>query len=132
MSVLHIGDIRKLYNEGHYTYKDLANRDVRRLPEDYVFDENLSVKRNREMVKAHNDEVEHLKRIKLDRQSDLDRKLTEDVVAYIVEYYDLTEAQARLTEQWVYCEKHSFMGDYFASIDTFAEFADTLVNLDKK
>jgi hypothetical protein len=124
-----INDIRKLYDEGHYTYKDPVNRDKMRLPEDYVFDENLSVKRNREMVKEHNDEVEQFKRIKRDRQAELDRQLTEDVVAYIKEYYDLTEAQARLVEMWVYREKHSFMCDYFSNIDTFAEFADDIANV---
>jgi hypothetical protein len=128
MVALHINDIRKLYNEGHYTYKDSTNCDKRRLPEDYVFDENLSVKRNREMVKEHNDEVEHFKRIKQSRQADLDRKLTEDVVAYIKENYNLTEAQARLVEMFTYQEKHSFMCDYFNYIDTFAEFADDIVN----
>jgi collagenase-like PrtC family protease len=98
-------------------------------PENYVFDENLTVKQNREMVIKHNDEVEHLKRVKQSRQADLDRQLTEDVVAYIKENYDLTEAQARIVEMFVYREKHSFMCDYFSYIDTFAEFADDIANI---
>ena len=127
---LHIDDIRKRYNAGYYTYKDPVGRDrMTKLPEDYVFDENLSVKRNRELIKEHNDEVERFMLIKREKQADLYRKLTEDVVSYIMENYALTEAQARIVEMWVYNEKHSFMCDYFSYIDTFAEFADTIANL---
>jgi hypothetical protein len=127
--MLDLNDIRELYNEGHYTYRDPIGRDRVRLPEDYVFDENLSVKRNREMVKEHNDEVERFKLIKREKQAELDRQLTEDVVAYIKEYYDLTEGQARLVEMFVYREHHSFMCDYFSYIDTFADFADDIANI---
>lgn len=126
---LHINEIKEFYNRGQYTYCDPAGRGKTRLPEDYIFDEDLSVKRNRELVAEHNNEVERYKRVKREKQAELDRQLTEDVVAYIKEYYDLTEAQARLVEMWVYREKHAFMCDYFESIDTFAEFADDVVNL---
>lgn len=132
MSVLHINEIRAAYENGQYTYKDLTIQDKRCLPADYVFDENLSVKRNREMVIEHNDQVEHFKRVKQAKQTEFDRKLTEDVVAYIVDAYDLTEAQARIVEMFVYREKHSFMCDYFSYIDTFAEFADDLINLSEE
>lgn len=129
MSVLQINEIRAAYENGQYTYKDPTIQDKRHLPADYVFDENLSVKRNREMVIEHNDRVEHFKRVKQAKQAELDRKLTEDVVAYIVDAYDLTEAQARIVEMFVYREKHSFMCDYFSYIDTFAEFADDVINI---
>ena len=57
MSALHITEIREQYNNGHYTYKDPIGRDKTRLPENYIFDENLSVKRNRELVIEHNQQV---------------------------------------------------------------------------
>ena len=47
---------------------------------------------------------------------------------YIKEYYELTDKQARIVQAWVYREHHSFMCDYFSYIDTFAEFADDLIN----
>jgi hypothetical protein len=126
--VLHIDEIREDYNKGLYKYKGPIGHDKMYLPVDYVFDENLSVKRNREMVKEHNDEVERAKLVAREKQAELDRKLTEDVVAYIREYYDLDDRQAHIVEGFVYREKHSFMCDYFSSVDTFAEFADMLVN----
>ena len=131
---LHIFDIRDNYNSGKYSVGynypgEFPEEAMKKLPSDYVFDEDLSVKRNREMIVEHNDKVEQLKARKRALQMELDRKRAEDVVKYIVEYYDLTEVQARIVEMWVYGEKHSFMCDYFNSIDTFAEFADAIVNL---
>lgn len=129
MSVLQINEIRAAYENGQYTYKDPTIQNKGRLPADYIFDENLSVKRNREMVIEHNNQIEYFKRVKQAKQAELDRKLTEDVVAYIVDAYNLTEAQARIVEMFVYREKHSFMCDYFSYIDTFAEFADDVINI---
>lgn len=127
--MLHIDDIRKLYEQGHYTFKLPENADIKMLPVNYIFDEDLSVRRNRELVEEHNSRVEDLKRRKRAGQEDLNRQLTYDVVEYIKENYDLTEAQARLVEMFVYREKHAFMCDYFSYIDTFAEFADDIANL---
>lgn len=133
---LHISDIRENYNTGKYSVgynypTEFPQEELSKLPLDHVFNEDLSVKRNREMVVEHNDKVEQLRARKRALQADLDRKLTEDVVNYIEENYNLTSAQARIVEMWVYREKHAFMGDYFSSIDTFAEFADDIVNLNE-
>jgi hypothetical protein len=126
---LHISDIRELYEKGHYTYKyNITDVNIKRLPEDYVFDEDLSVRRNRELVAEHNKKIDDYHKNKRERQAELDKKLTNDVVEYIKEYYELTDKQARIVESWVYREKHAFMCDYFSYIDTFAEFADDLIN----
>ncbi len=130
--MLHINEIRELYNKGHYTFKLPESVDMKTLPPDYVFDEELSVKRNRELVEEHNSRVVDLKRKKQAGQEDLNRQLTYDVIEYIKENYDLTEAQARIVEMFVYREHHSFMCDYFSYIDTFAEFADDIANISKE
>lgn len=127
--MLHIDEIRTLYEQGHYTFKLPKDLDIKALPVDYIFDEELSVKRNRELVEEHNSRVEDLKRRKRAGQEDLNRQLTYDVVEYIKENYNLTETQARLVEMFVYREHHSFMCDYFSYIDTFADFADDIVNI---
>jgi hypothetical protein len=124
---LHISEIRELYEQGHYTYKPKDAIPPKHMP-DYVFDENLSVKRNREMVVEHNKRVDELKLDRSEKQAELNKKLTEAVVEYIKEYYELTDRQARIVEGFTYREKHAFMCDYFSGIDTFAEFADILVN----
>lgn len=133
MSALHLSYIRELYSNGAYSassYKEFNELSrLTKLPDNYVFNEELSVKRNRELVEEHNSKIEALKTKKRVKQSELDRKLTDDVVAYIKEYYDLNERQARLVENWVYREKHAFISDYFDNIDTFAEFAYGLLDI---
>ena len=126
-SARYIGDIRHDYECGMYTAAKPEGPD-QKLPDNYIFDEDLSVRKNREMVADHNQKVAELKALRQKNQALLDKQLADDVVAYITEYYDLTEYQARTVERWVYTEKHAFMCDYFSSIDTFAEFASDLVN----
>jgi hypothetical protein len=130
MSALHIEDIRARYNIGYYTasYHLNTTEKLSKLPEDYIFDEDLSVKRNREMVAEHNEKVVQQQTFKREKQLELDKQLTEDVIEYITDSYNLTLKQAKLVEQWVYKNYHSCMCDYFSYIDDAAEFADTLVN----
>jgi hypothetical protein len=120
-----INEIRNKYNAGEYTYKADIPKKVK---PDHVFDEELSVKRNRELAQEHNDNVDQMQRDKNRKQRELDEQFTKDVVEYIMAFYNLTEKQARILEKFVYGEHHSYMGDYFNYIDTFADLADDLVN----
>jgi hypothetical protein len=122
---LDIDEIRVNYNNGVYTYKTDIPKKVK---PDHVFDEELSVKRNRELTQEHNDNVDRLWRNKNRIQRELDERLTYDVIVYMMENYDLTERQAKIVENFVYQHYHSSMSDYFGYIDTFADFADNLVN----
>lgn len=112
-----ISEIRERYNSGYYNCKMEIPTKVK---ESHVFDENLSVKRNREMIAEHNQKVEDMKKEKMYRQANLYRQLTDDIVTYIVDSYDMSEAQARIVERYVYNAHHSFMNDYFIFIDEIA------------
>lgn len=121
---LDIDEIRVNYDKGVYTYKvDIPKK----LKPDHVFDEELSVKRNRELVQEHNDNVDRLWRDKNRIQGELNERLTYDVVVYIMTYYGLTEEQAKIVENFVYQHYHSSMSDYFGYIDTLADFAFMLL-----
>lgn len=121
---LDIDEIRVNYNNGVYTYKaDIPNK----VKPDHVFDEELSVRRNRELAQEHNDRVDQLQRDKNKRQRELNEQLTRDVVVYMMENYDLTERQAKIVENFVYQHHHSSMSDYFGYIDTYADFAFMLL-----
>ena len=118
-----ITDIIAKYNSGGYTYKaDIPKK----VWDNHIFDEDLSVKRNRELAKEHNDNVDRLEQYASRRQNELDEQLTYDVVKYIMDNYNLDEKQARLVESFVYSEKHAFMCDYFSYIDEYAIFAENL------
>lgn len=120
-----ISEIRAKYNLGDYSYKvDIP----RKVSADHVFDEELSVKRNRELAVEFNSNVDHLKKLEREEQMKLERKLTDDVVNYIIENYYLSENQARKVERFVYQEHHSYMCDYFSYIDTYAEFTSDILN----
>ena len=119
-----ISEIRGKYNAGDYYYRVAIPKKV---PLDYVFDEELSVKRNRELVAEHNENIDQLHKEKAEHQRELDQKLTNDVVEYIMAYYDLDERQAKILENFVYQEYHSCMCDYFSNIDTLADLAFQLL-----
>lgn len=123
---MEITEIRKKYDAGDYTYKHPEI--LHKVGADYVFDENLSVKRNHELVVEHNQKVDELRKEARKKQNQLNQQLTEDVVDYITDSYNLNEMQARIVEHFTYNEKHAFMCDYFSYIDIFAEFADQLIN----
>jgi hypothetical protein len=123
--VMHIDEIRSKYNAGDYTYKvDIPKK----VWDDHIFDEELSVKRNRELATEHNEKIEQMRRDKNRKQIELDRQLRSDVAKYIMDNYGLTEKQAYQVEGFTYQEQHSCMSDYFSYIDTFAEFASNLVS----
>jgi hypothetical protein len=123
---LDIDEIRVNYNKGLYTYKADIPKKVQ---PDHVFDEELSVRRNRELAQEHNDKVDQLWRDKNRIQHELDKRLAYDVVVYVMENYDLTERQAKIVENFVYQHHHSSMSDYFGYIDTYADFASMLVDI---
>ena len=119
-------DIREIANkwrEGYYSYNTTIPATVNK---NYVFDENLSVKKNREMVEAHNEEVNKLKKEIFNKKIELLNKMREDVVEYILDCYDLNKEQAKIVESHVYADKHSYMENYFNSIDTWADFAEKI------
>lgn len=121
-----ISEIRERYNNGCYNYQmEIPSK----VFDNHVFDENLSVKRNREMVAEHNQKVEDMKKEKSRKQAELYKQLTNDVVEYIVDSYDMSEEQARIVERFVYAEKHSFMNDYFSWIDEVAYMVEDVVRI---
>ncbi len=121
---LDIDEIRNKYNAGEYTYRVDIPKKVK---PDHVFDEELSVRRNRELAMEHNDNVDQMHRDRNRIQGELNERLTTDVVDYIKAYYDLSERQARILENFVYQHYHSSMCDYFGYIDTFADLAFQLM-----
>lgn len=124
---MNITEIREKYDNGDYTYKaDIPKK----VWDDHIFDEELSVKRNRELAIEHNQKVNELRIEARNKQLELDQQFTADIVGYIQEEYGFNEFQAREIEHFVYEEHHSCMYDYFIYIDTFADWAYKLRSLE--
>ena len=120
-----LDSIRKAWDAGAYNVQMNIPSKVR---EGHVFDENLSVKRNREMVEEHNANVERMQDEKWRIQGELSRKLTNDVVEYLMGTYDFTRKQAERVQSYVYTERHSYMGDYFSALDAIASMVSDVLD----
>lgn len=124
MNYMEIDQIRKKYNKGDYTCHMNIPQTV---GENHVFDENLSVKQNREMVREHNEKVIAMQKEKREKNNELFLKMRNEVIQYIVHTYGLSREQASIVESYVYIEKHSFMCDYFSAIDEIAEMVEKVI-----
>lgn len=124
MDYMDISEIRTAWDNGEYIDRcDIPSK----VKDGHVFDENLSVKRNREMVQEWNENVDKLTKEHRARQGALYQKFTNDVVNYLMSVYRFNELQARKIEGYVYAEKHSFMSDYFGFLDEFADVVQSII-----
>lgn len=122
-----IQEIKKEYFNGN-RYKQLRPT-LKTYSEGYVFDENLTVKENRELVTKHNEE--YRKEAKQLNKENV-RKLnlfTEDVVEYIVDEYHFNKAQAKSIEQKVYSKYNDSMYDYFGTIDEVCDWIREILDM---
>ena len=102
---------------------------AKRLPSDFVFDENKSVKWNREMVIKTNSETEERKKLKRDFEFVGKDIIRESIIKDIVKYYHLTEASARLIHSKVADEACDRDVDYMDNIDWIIDMIDDYVCL---
>ena len=128
MNYKDISEIRKDYNDGKYR----CNMDIpKKVSDNYVFDEDLSVRKNREMVAEHNAKIDKMRQEKNKESARLDRQLHDDVVTYIMGTCDMNKKQAEIVENYVYIEKHSYMCDYFSAIDEVADMVEKVIKAGK-
>jgi uncharacterized protein YbcC (UPF0753/DUF2309 family) len=121
---MELSTIRKKYEQKEYTSNIKVER---KLPEGYIFDEELSVRKNREMVEQHNATVEANRKASYALQGQLDRKLHHDVATYITESYDIDYDTAVKVERFCYEQKHDCMYSYFEFIDTISDFVEEIL-----
>lgn len=119
--VLDLTEIQQRYNSGHYTYKP---KKIVFYRENHVFDENLSVKRNREMVKEANDKARAEQRHGYDEQAKLDKVFKDNCVDYLVHVYNFKRSTAEYIYNYCYGEKHDSMYEFFWFFDEIAEVVD--------
>ena len=94
----------------------------------HIFDENLSVKRNREMVVEHNRTVDNMLREHKEKDRELGLQLRKDVTEYIANTYNMSNNQAGIVESYVYNEYHAFVSDYLNSVDDVANMVEKVLN----
>lgn len=99
----------------------------RSLPDTHVFNEELSVKANRELVKEHNLNLQATRDAYRAKSGELEIKLRADAVAALMCEYDLTQNQAELVDSFAFQEKHSSTSDYIQSLYEYGDLAQSLL-----
>ena len=98
-----------------------------KLPDNHIFDENQTVKWNREKVQEHNTRIAREKEAYTEDNNRLFAKLREDLVQALQDEYGLTKEQAELVDSYAYQEKHSYVGDYINGLYELGDLAKKLV-----
>lgn len=129
MNYKDISEIRDDFNAGKYSPPEDMWVEKKHYKEDHVFDENLSVKRNREMVVEFNAENDRKRKEYHDLSNKLFNQLRDDVIQYIMGAYGMSKGQAEKIESYVYAERHSYMSDYFIYIDEIAGIIEDVMNI---
>ena len=121
-----ISEIIHKYDRGEYRSKLTVPK---KLKADHIFDEELSVRRNREMVEEHNERVELLRKESYNIQAELDKQLSHDICCYITEtYYNISYEVAVKIKRFCYTYWHSDMVVFFNYIDVVSNFVDNLLS----
>jgi len=122
---MNITTIAEKYRNGDYNHPIKYGNKV---SANYVFDEELSVRRNREMVEEHNAKVEAEKKEAYAKQAELTKQLAHDVTCYITENYYVDYQVASKIERFCYDKYYSDVYDYLSQIDTIAEFVEGIIS----
>ncbi|MFJ8528380.1 hypothetical protein [Bacillus sp. NPDC094106] len=99
------------------------------ISKDHVFDENQSVKWNREEVERQNELLKQRKEEWKEEKSRLNAKMQKDCIRVLKEDYNLNDAQADKLYWYIYQREHSCMHDFFIYLDEFAEAVKEIIEL---
>lgn len=121
-------DVRTDYNNGEYK-NTMEYPNKSKYKEDYIFDENKTVKWNREMVIKENEFIDLYKRTYRDESNRLNNKLYEDAVESLMDEYGFNKKQAEKIWGYAYAEKHSYMNDVFSFAEELADIIEEVIKL---
>ena len=98
-------------------------------PEDYVWDENMSVKANRDYTKQYNETIlENAKELD-NKKSEARNELRKAIIKYIMDEYDVTMVLADIVWTWCCVHHEDVAHDYIVdAIDLVNTVMETIVN----
>lgn len=123
-----LSEIKQRYEENYYEVKRPS---IRKYDYGHVFDENESVKWNRDRLIKHNETVDREMKEYFDSCYAKEKELEKDVCNYISSEYEVSYKQAELIQAYVWEEYHSCMSNYFYYIDEIAEFVKNVIECSK-
>lgn len=123
--------IRQEYSDGKYSVTT-PNPSLKKVSEGHIFDEEKSVKWNREEVQRNNEAYYKQLHDVQTKANELFKQMREEVVKYIMGIEGVSREVAEAIEAFVYTEKHSYMYDYFSAIDGIMELVSKCIDYSKK
>lgn len=117
-------------NKGFYIYKD-TEPTLNRVSENHIFDEDLSVKKNREMVIAHNEKVKEQAKRRMKENNDLRKQFYDDCIGCLIGTYgwdfhqDIAEKIVNFVQQKDYDSDRDFLYALDKVADFVADIRDT-------
>lgn len=124
----YVEDIKKRYEDGEYK-GTMEYPKQRRYMEKTIFDENKSVKWNREEVARRNAERDQAFKEYREEESRQSARLTEDCIQALMFEYKFNRKQAEKIHEYTYREKHDSMNDFFIYLEEFADLCKEVAEL---
>lgn len=114
-----VHDIIEKYNAGGYEPEVVNVPDV--LPDDFIIDENMTVKWNKEQVQQRNKSAKEAMIENKNRQRQALDSIKKDIIGLLTRIYGLNVEQATYIECMAYEDKHSCTTDYIYESDRLAK-----------
>lgn len=121
-----IEDVKRSYDNNEYKTK-LSYPKRSKFKETQVFDEDRSVKWNREESIRKNKEIDEAYESYRNDEADLWDKFKTDIVQGIMDDYDLSKEKANLIYGYAYREWHSCVNDMFCNLDELCELIEKVL-----
>lgn len=126
----YIEDVKQAYKDGAYSI-NYDDYDTDRVRADHVFDEDKSVKWNREQVKIHNDRVaEEYKRRSHDER-EMDNKLRQDTLDVINKSFGISADRAGMLYEYCYDRYHDCMDEFFDELWDLCDLVNKVIAANK-
>ena len=98
----------------------------------YIFDEEKSVRWNREQVDAYNQKTSELKREAVERRAQSRRNLDKAVIDYMVKYEADSDTPHAVVEKVVARAQQDHDDDWWNYLSDYLEFAEDILNTIKE
>lgn len=125
-----IDEIKTMYSNGVFTF-GYNESYKRKLPDDYVISEDLTIKENRERIKQHNKKVDQFYREQKTKQAELTDRMRYFVREAIVVYYGMNKQQASIVEEYCWSNFHHYVREYLDHADWLSELTQQVLEASK-
>ena len=128
----HIMCYHDIYNELVDIDKQIPVPSAAPKPSTYIFDEEKSVRWNREQVDAYNQKTSELRREAVDRRAQSRRNLDKAIVDYMVEYEANSDTPRAVVEKVVARAQQDHEDDWWNYLSDYLDFAEDILSIIKE